>query len=332
MSNPSKPKLLSIIPEAPAVIGTGHATAFAHQMFVDNREDIIIYIGDGAGGLTIVNCSDPTAPYILATFKEGHAWDMEMSGSKAYIAHGFMGLGNPGVMIANMSDPENPSLIFNYTTNYDVTDIEIIGDRAFIVNSDSGLIILDISNSSAPEVLGQYSGGANSYTADVEIWGDLVFLIFWENGLKILDIADPANIIEIGEFSETYLTTITLDTYSKLGYLASYNDGLVILNLTDPSSPIEIGRYHDSGKVCKTFLRNNLIFVADQDEGLKILQMVFSSHDFITTSFHTKPTFSSSLLTTRTESVTSSTSSLNLLLVTLSLLIFLESKRRNQNH
>ena len=320
VSNPSDPILLSHLPESPAIIETGHATGFSHQMFV---EDSIVYIGDGAAGLKIINCSNPSDPYVITSVTEGYAWDMEMVGSTALIANGFRGKGNPGVLIVNMSIPQNPFVIFNYTTSSDIPDIEVVGSNALVVNSEVGLLILDIGNYSSPEAIGQYTGPTNSYTGDVEIWGDLAFLIFWEYGLRILDSTDPEDIEEIGEFSEPYLTSITLDKNSNLGYLASYDDGLIVLNLTDPSSPQEIGRYQDSGKVYRSFIRDDLIFLADQ-EGFKILQMEFSQQD------RTDTSVSPSLISSSIDSVNASSTGFEMLLVVISVIIFSIVQKRKQ--
>ncbi|MFX0015880.1 MAG: LVIVD repeat-containing protein [Promethearchaeota archaeon] len=321
VSIPSNPILLSHTPESPAIIETGHSTAFAHQMYVDTREDIITYIGDGAGGLKIMNCSDPHNPYVIATFAEGYAWTPVIIEDTGFVVNGFMGRGNPGFMIFNVSNPINPSLIFNYTTSVDVVDLGLVDNRAYIATSNGEMIILDISNYSSPSVLGEYIGSLGSFLGEIEVFENIAFLVYWEDGLKICDASDPLNITVIGIFEETHLTSFFLDVDTNIGYLASYDDGLVVLNLTDLTSPQEIGRYKDTGKVYRVMKRKNLIYITDQDEGLKILKMEFMNSSQTQISSSTDSSFEKSFLSTSARIRNTSTPSFELLVGILVLLV-----------
>jgi hypothetical protein len=282
ISDPSNPILIVRVPESLPVINTGHGLAYAHQLLVDND---IIYIGDGPGGLTIINCSDLTNPIVLTHYDGGYTWDIQLRGNIAFIVNGWNNLGNPGLMILNVSNPSDPVLISNYQTDFDVTDLELEDDRGYMVSYDYGLKILDISNYSNPLELGHYLGPPDSVLMDVEITGNLAYLSFWNNGLQLLDCSDPSNITVLSEYNPVNISEFSyLTVEENYIYLAALNNGVVVLDTSNPYFPVEIGRYNDSGSAYGIFVRDNVIFLADRDEGFKILEMEMIGTDFTTIS------------------------------------------------
>ncbi|MFX0183325.1 MAG: LVIVD repeat-containing protein [Candidatus Hodarchaeota archaeon] len=287
MSSPSNPVELSHVAETPAIINTGHSTGYAHQLLYHNE---IVYVGDGAAGLAIINCSNSRDPYIITHYTRGYGWDIQIIDNIAFVASGYNNLGSPGVMILNITDPSNPILLRNYHTVIGITDVEVAGNYCYLASysylgSNSGLQILDISNYSNPIALGQYIGPSNSYAVDVEISGNLAYLSFWEEGLKILDISDPTNITVISEFNDNDISEFAfLDLNEEYVYLATMADGVVVLDVSDPYLPVERCKYNDTGKAYGIFVRDDFIFVADQSEGLKILKMELLSSETDTVS------------------------------------------------
>ncbi|MFX0086807.1 MAG: LVIVD repeat-containing protein [Candidatus Hodarchaeota archaeon] len=279
VSNPSNLSLLAHIPETPAVINTGHSTAYAHQLLVRNE---IVFIGDGPGGLKIINCSDPKNPLLLSQFTEGYSWDIKLIDDVAFVANGWNNMGNPGMMVVNVTDLTNPLQIYNHMYS-DITDLEISGDRVYLAGYSAGILILDITNYSNPVELGRYTERLDSF--DVEVVDNLVFQSSWDYGLQILEVNDPTSIKVISEFSSfdgNELASIHIDT--EFAYLAAMTDGIIVLNISDPNNPQEVSRYSDLDGAFGIFARDDLVFVADQEKGLIILKLVLSSSNQQTTS------------------------------------------------
>ncbi len=272
ISDPSEPELLSHVPESPALISTGHSSGFAHQIYV---YDEIAYIGDGSSGLTIIDCQDPQNPEILTNYVGGYTWDVHVENNLAYIVNGFNNIGNPGFMILNVSDPSNPVQLSNSLTSGDTNGVEIAGNKAYVLKTE-GLKILDISNSSEPQLIGQYAGPTGSFAIDVEISGNYAFLTFWNKGLQILDIEDPTDITLIGEYNE-FNEFAFLSINDGLVYLAGMTGGIVVLNMTDPNFSV-VGSYSDTGKAYGILALEEYVFLADQEEGLKILEITTVSN------------------------------------------------------
>ncbi|GAG54796.1 unnamed protein product, partial [marine sediment metagenome] len=49
--------------------------------------------------------------------------------------------------------------------------------------------------------------------------------------------------------------------------------GLEIVNISDPTDPYKIGGFDDGGHTRNLFVKNNLVFLIDIDEGLEILEL-----------------------------------------------------------
>ncbi|MHA2246977.1 MAG: LVIVD repeat-containing protein [Candidatus Hodarchaeales archaeon] len=267
VSDVSNPIRLSHVAEDPAIINTGHLTGYAHQFFIN---DDIVFIGDGATGLTIINCSDPTNPYIVTHYTGGYAWDIQIVEDIAYMAKGFMRR-NPGIEVLNVSNLSNPVLIKSIDTQGDINDLCIQGNHLFLVSWEEGLLIYDITNKSDPMLVDQYKAQNNDEFEYIEVVNDVAYLVNWEQGLKIFNVADLSNISIIGNYNDTG-ECFSLSVYDKLGLLAT-TEGLKILNMTDSTNLFEIGIYYENGRVNRALLINSHIYVADQDNGLIILKM-----------------------------------------------------------
>ncbi|MCY3410126.1 MAG: hypothetical protein INQ03_00685 [Candidatus Heimdallarchaeota archaeon] len=274
ISDPKDPQFLSHTKESEAIIGSNHETGYAHQLYVKDR---IVYIGDGASGLTILNCTNPERPKEIIHYVGGYSWDVEIRGDIAFTVNGFNNLANPGFMILNISDPANPVELSNTQTDIDFTDVEIIDNYAFIVATRGEMRLLDISNYSKPVLLDTFEGAygpSESYGVDVELFDNKAYLSFWYGGLKVIDYSDPFNITEVAQFAEREITEYTYFTIkNETIFLATMSSGIVMLNATDPELGI-IGWYADEGEAYGINTDGRYIYLADELEGFKILEII----------------------------------------------------------
>ncbi|MFQ5980790.1 MAG: LVIVD repeat-containing protein [Candidatus Heimdallarchaeota archaeon] len=270
ISTYSNPIEISHLPERPASIPSGHSTGYAHQFFMDGN---IIYVGDGAAGLTIINISDPYNPQFITQYLGGYAWDVQIVDNVAFVALGWIDASlKSGLDLVNVTDPSNPVLIVDLNTQGLITDIDVEGDLLFLSDSQDGVLIYDISNPINPALVGQYDGlatGEPDYSFDVV--GDFLYVVSWTEGrLHILDISDPGDILMVGGFtsSDSY---ISVRVFDELAYLGG-EQGLTVLNISNPSNPVEIGQYSEIGRVTDVHKRDNIIFLATEASGLVIVE------------------------------------------------------------
>jgi len=247
-------------------------SGYAHQLVV---RDNLMYIGDGQGGLKIIDVTDVSNPVVLNQYTGDYAWDVEVIGNTAFVANGFMGSGDK-LTVVNITDPTEPVLLGNHTTVGDATDIEIVENLAFLTTSYAGFTVFNISNHTNPIQLGQYEGEStsNAELGDLEIVGNLAFLSYWDKSFKVLNISDISNIRVLTEFNESLSTfSVYIEKDRNLAFLCDYELGLLLLDISIPNQLSEVARYFDGGKPCRIEVVGNLVYMTDQENGFVILEI-----------------------------------------------------------
>ncbi|BAQ66309.1 alpha/beta fold hydrolase [Geminocystis sp. NIES-3709] len=199
---------------------------------------------------------------------------VKVIGNYAYIA-------NNGLLILDISDPNQPIVISNTGTTSSVFDVEVVGDRAFVTNYgyDGGLVILNIANPSAPTILGSYNTG---YVLDVEVLGDLAFVID-RDALVILNIADPSPPTRLGSY---FGRAHDVEVVGDRAFVAG-RDGLVILDIANPSAPTILGSYDTGYAFLDVKVVDDQAFVATGYGDLVILDIANPSAPTILGSYNT---------------------------------------------
>ena len=177
------------------------------------------------------------------------------------------------------ADPNYPWIKGSYDTPGTAWDVKIVGNLAYIADSNS-LQIIDISNPAFPTFKGSYDTQDNIYgggTYNVKIVDNLAYVI--ASGLAIIDISNPAlpvlksrlnnpldfDVEIVGNFA--YITA-NADVYG--GY------GLQIIDISNPVSPTFIGSFainYHGGTPYDVKIVGNLAYLADRQQGLKIVDI-----------------------------------------------------------
>ena len=66
---------------------------------------------------------------------------------------------------------------------------------------------------------------------------------------------------------------LLIDFYEGYAIIADRDDGVEVLDVSTPTAPIEIAGYLDGGSAAGVHVVGNLIYVADGENGLEILQI-----------------------------------------------------------
>ena len=152
-----------------------------------------------ASGTSVINIVDRENPYETG-FIPGPAsqWrDIKTYSHYAYVVNETGG----GLEIIDLSDPENPQDLANYTgfsTSHNLYVDEATA-RAYIAGfqqESGGVKILSLANPTAPVEIGQWT---QTYFHDVVALGDRLYgSAIYDGELHILDVADPGNISTLG--------------------------------------------------------------------------------------------------------------------------------------
>ena len=203
--------------------------------------------GDAPGGLAIIDVSDPKSPLVVGTYSDvfnargiaiaaGHAfmadWTDTAAPSEWEWAKGL-------VIVDVATDPANPTLVGAFKTHGTVANVEILGDRAYVMDDGEGMIILDISDPPRPLRL----GGWHSPTELRKIAkvGDLLYLSDQWNGVTILSVADARRPALVGVYQSIELG-LGIDHWGIAGrgdfvYLAAGWNGFEVIDVSIPSDP-----------------------------------------------------------------------------------------------
>ncbi len=215
--------------------------------------------------------------YILNAFEFEQVWDLEYSepcavtveGNYAYVVQRTF----PSILhIFNIIDPENPVEIGSCTidnTSDWLQGITVKGPYAYVVQGQSGLHIIDISNPSAPSKIGEFRDA--SECLDVAVEGNYAYIAgadheTWEKGLMIVDISDPVN---------PFLVSLTgnataYDVELKDGYaFVSGRDGFQIFDISDPANPDSVKTVDDPTRGYALVLDGTKAYIST-DHGLYI--------------------------------------------------------------
>ena len=168
--------------------------------------------------------------------------NLVLAGGRAYA-----GAGIGGLCIIDVSNPEKPVLVSVYGTGGFVSDVEIVGNTAYVVSSPlwdgsqwtgSSLQVVDVSGPAQPRLITTYD--TPGWEMAVAVMGTYAFVADGESGLRVLDVSDPTKLEEVSIFSVPS-AAIDVDTEGTYVYVADLVTGLHVLDVTNPAAPREAG-------------------------------------------------------------------------------------------
>lgn len=96
-------------------------------------------MAEGAGGLRIIDVSNPLNPQEVASVATQSAVDVFVSGGYAYLA------GTVGVSVVDIANPLDPQLAGYYETPGIGRNVFVSGGTAYVANLDGGLLALRLT-------------------------------------------------------------------------------------------------------------------------------------------------------------------------------------------
>jgi hypothetical protein len=141
--------------------------------------------------------------------------------------------------------------------------VAVLGDIACIAASDSGLVVVNVSNPAAPVMVGRIA--TRPTATGIAIRGDYAYVTCRDSGLRIISIADPANPVQVGRHDTPYwaLHVAVVDT---LAYVGDFVAGLRIISVANPTSPYEVGFIHANRGACGVDVAGSHAYVADANK------------------------------------------------------------------
>ena len=172
---------------------------------------------------------------------------------------------------ATKEDHFNPTGILNGGTS-----IQIAGSNAYIT-CDRGLVIVDISNPTAPRVIRVIDGFKHAYSVQVQF---RYAFVTDHDGLKVVDITTPESAFRV-KGAEVHVEDLHgLYLCRTYAYAAAGKNGLAIIDIENPERPKldqifnaggQINDAHDV-KIGTTY-NSTYAYVADGHNGLRVIQL-----------------------------------------------------------
>ncbi|TCO41754.1 LVIVD repeat-containing protein [Dokdonella fugitiva] len=232
-----------------------------------DMEDISVdggraYLAAWGYGVLIADLTNPAAPVELGRFEFPFASAIEAHGDRVYVAS----TTNGGIFkVLDVSNPASPQELGSILTSQ-TYDLTVRGNHAFLVDGanfgDGGLRIVDISNPSAPTVVGQeqscpFASGVfvsdDGNTTYVACSSDTTFA----SALQVIDTTDKTQPLLLGSLALPGLPP-NLTDYNDAHSVVVVGDtayvgneyGLDEVDVSNPAAPTWMAR-HDTGYVVR---------------------------------------------------------------------------------
>lgn len=166
----------------------------------------------------------------LSSFADtpGAALNVALSGQHAYVADGAAG----GLQVIDVSDRANPVIVGALDTPGSASDVAVSGGLACVADGAAGLQVIDVSNSTSPQILGNLPLA----TDRVGMLGGFAYIL---NGGKLhaVDLSNPAAPTLRGSAGTTLLFDRPIEISN--GRAFAFGSGMVIqaIDLADPAAP-----------------------------------------------------------------------------------------------
>jgi hypothetical protein len=242
----------------------------ALSVFVDGD---YAYVTDKDEGLKVVNITDPTNPHKIGSYDTPNiAQSIYVDGDYVFIADGSGDAFLRNVIVLDVTDPSNPTLLGNCTTaaSGSATGIYVSGDTAYVACTVGGVYAVDVTDPSAPQSIGNVNTAGEAYSVVID--GDYAYVADGTNGLVVVDIIDPTNLNIVATFSTGISSATNIVIEGNYAYVIDINNGMIVVNITDPTTPSFVESWSKSG-ASDAFAYGNYLYVTDITDGLSVVNI-----------------------------------------------------------
>ena len=221
----------------------------------------------------------------------GNCNSVFVEGNYAFISSG------RGIRILDVTNPDYPVQVAQVNTDGTVSDIFVQNNLLFITtdgnnslfvneNFTAGLTIVDISNIAQPQIL-SYFNTENKVATCVTVSGNYAF-VGYLGTLIVLDITDP-NVPQRIKYISLPRTPHGIYFKNNYLYVADQLGGVIIFDVSNPSAASEVGTIDLWAE--NVTVQNNMVFITQQGEGLKIVDIQDINNPVIISSIQTTNEF-----------------------------------------
>ncbi|QEE14883.1 LVIVD repeat-containing protein [Promethearchaeum syntrophicum] len=201
-----------------------------------------------------------------------------ISDDTAYVADG-----DNGLLIVNISNIYDRSLIGKFDTEGSAENIIVMNDRIYLT-VENFLYLINSSDLSNPKELTHYniSGNIN----DIAIKNEIIYLTDDLQGLTILETSGE-NLSLIGDFKIDNSTFQSVIIENEVAYVATRNHGFYILNVSQPNLPQVLGNCNLHGNLNSIYINGTVAFISAEDQGIHLVNITNFDDPALINTFNT---------------------------------------------
>ncbi len=195
---------------------------------------------------------------------DGNVSSLTIAENYTYITQGHDLVVLRGTSVSNVSE------IARLATPWEIHDVLISGNHAYVVNTTNSLLVVNITDPSSPTLEGSYE--PSGLIVDIDVANNYAYVVDHYNGLIIEDINNPTSPIQVSNLNLNDLAYgITLS--DKYAYVTVWN-GLMIIDISDPNSPIVVGNYAIPEYNNDVYVSGNYAYmICDESNSLEIVDI-----------------------------------------------------------
>jgi len=184
-----------------------------------------------------------------------------------------------GLILFDMSNPEQPQLLGSWgnqlSWTHDQRNFVIQDDFVYIVDRSSGFFVIDVSDSTNPQLCSFYAlSGFFTGPVDIALNKDVAIIAARRSGLLIFDVRNPYDPQLIGSYTKLN-DALAVKTNQNIAYTLDLASGLVVLDLSEPTSPTYLA-HSKTTYTPATFTidtKNNHAYVVLLESGIDIIDL-----------------------------------------------------------
>jgi hypothetical protein len=187
--------------------------------------------------IDVIDVSNPTQPKRIGGvdwFRGQYAWaraNQHLYGLVTQID--WLGRSYSTFTVFDIGSLVNPRRVATVPLAVGPGVIKFLGQKAYLADSSYGLRVLDISNLSSPQLLGDLRIARSVSGLAVEAEGNYAYVVGWSAGLHVIDISDPSKLTRVGGNPIPSLSSVAL---AGDNLLATSNNSLIVFGKFQPPS------------------------------------------------------------------------------------------------
>jgi hypothetical protein len=243
-----------------------------------------LYSVDGLpnGNAGILDIADPANPVVVGSFSGGHNLFID--------DEGFMYVPLPGLRIFDLKpDPAQPQLVYqlNVPEGHDVC---VIGDRLYEFRGSVGTFIWDVTDRSAPQIIGGIVDPSMTFHHNGWPTRDEGYVFITDEyatnpqpDITVWDIHNLQAPYKVASISDPTATAHNCYVVGDLLAVAYYTAGFKLFDVSNPMYPVLVDSYDtssytgegnfDGAWACYAYAPGNHVYITDRPNGLFIFEL-----------------------------------------------------------